>query len=186
MNHRALRRSTALMVGSSLALIPAVPALADTAPAPKSVDIDNPQPDQTPPVALSNPATRSVDGCWQLPSRYDYSTSIFGATITAFSHSPTTGLCRSGNVISKIYEVKNDCTKSAWVVTFTTHKAYRFGPSQTPGTKTAFATAECAVDMNISAYGVGVHYSKQSNVEHDFTTQENSTTYSIKQWTTNP
>ncbi len=83
--------------------------------------------------------------------------------------------------------MRNDCTKYAWGIAYFINKNYRFGPSPTPGTKSAFGTAECAVSIGGSFHGVGLKYTKQSNTEHSFEMQSSGDVYyRVKHWTTTP
>jgi hypothetical protein len=189
---RAAAASLLGVLGPTLHALPASAAPATdptttTATAPVPVDIEQSQLDQAPttttPVATSD---RSISQCGTYRSSYKYSTKVLWWTVDVFRHANTTGACENDAVITHIYEVDNTCTKYAWGVTYMLKAGYRFGPDATPGTKSAFGTATCAVSIGGEIGGVGVKYTKQSNTRHTFEMQGTGAVVHPEHWTTTP
>ena len=130
--------------------------------------------------------TNGARSCGSASSSYKYSTKVVWTTVDVFRHANTTGVCEDDVVITNVYEIRNDCSKYAWGITYFSHRAYRFGPNQTPGTKSAFGTAECAMSIGGEIGGVGLKYTKQSNTQHTFEMQGSGAIVRKSHWTTTP
>jgi hypothetical protein len=184
MTIRSHRLAAATVFGSALAALPALPAYG--AEVPVVVNIDDPGVQTAGAEPLAPLPTRAVSQCGSASSSYKYSTTVLVWTLDVFRHSNTTGACENDAVLTHVYEIDNTCTKYAWGVIHFLNKNYRFGPNQTPGTKSAFGTAECAISVGGQFHGVGVKYTKQSNTRHDFSMHGTSARYTTNHWTTTP
>jgi hypothetical protein len=164
-----------------------VPSGAAPSTDPMPVDSEQAQTDSTStvttPVASSD---RTISQCGSYSSSYKYSTKVLVFTVDVFRHANTTGACENNAVLTHIYEVDNTCTKYAWGVTYMLHDTYKFGPNQTPGTKSAFGTATCAVSVGGEIHGIGIKYTKQSNTRHTFQMRGSGAVVEESHWTTTP
>ena len=129
-------------------------------------------------------AAAAVQDCGSAYDNWKYSTSVGPFTVDVFRHTIRTYLCEDNVNITRVESQQNDCQKYAWGVAYALSPGFSKGGV---GTKSAWGTSTCRVQIGGTLGGVGLQYSKQSNQKHTFNMQSNGSATVVKDhWTTQP